>query len=57
MAALQPVCDRLRYDMFPPEDKFISQKDYRRSLEDHLFLYCDSRPDCATARWCQMGAA
>lgn len=37
MAALQPVCDRLRYDMFPPEDKASTQKDYRRSLENHLF--------------------
>jgi phage/plasmid-associated DNA primase len=37
MSALQPVCDRLRYDMFPPACKADNQNDYRRNLENHLF--------------------
>src|SRR5262249_9160616 len=35
MAALQPVCDRLRWDLPEPWDKNIS--DYRRVLESHPF--------------------
>jgi hypothetical protein len=37
MRALQPVCDRLRYDIFPPEDMAVPHDDYRRTLESHPF--------------------
>lgn len=59
MAALQPVCDRLRYDMFPPEDKASSQKDYRRSLENHLFRTAavgQIVPQLGGVRWEQLDA-
>lgn len=59
MAALQPVCDRLRYDMFPPTDRPSSQKDYRRSLENHIFrtaVVGQIVPQLGGVRWEQLDA-
>ena len=59
MAALQPICDRLRYDMFSPTDKVDSQKDYRRSLENHLFrtaVLGQIVPQLGGVRWEQLDA-
>lgn len=59
MAALQPICDRLRHDMFPPADKILSQKDYRRSLENHLFrtaVMGQIVPQLGGVRWEQLDA-
>lgn len=59
MAALQPICDRLRYDMFPPEDKAFRERDYRRSLENHLFrtaVVGQIVPQLGGVRWEQLDA-
>jgi hypothetical protein len=59
MAALQPVCDRLRYDMFPPGDQADSQRDYRRNLENHLFrtaVLGQIVPQLGAVRWEQLDA-
>jgi hypothetical protein len=59
MAALQPVCDRLRYDMFPPFCGTDSQKDYRRNLENHLFrtaVQGQIVPQLGAVRWEQLDA-
>lgn len=37
MAALQPVCDRLRFDL--PEPSPSAKRDYRRVLESHQFRF------------------
>jgi predicted PP-loop superfamily ATPase len=37
MAALQPVCDRLRFDL--PEPSPTAKQDYRRVLESHQFRF------------------
>jgi D5 N terminal like len=37
MAALQPVCDRLRWDL--PEPSPMAKRDYRRVLDSHQFRF------------------
>jgi hypothetical protein len=59
MKALQPVCDRLRYDMFPPGSKVEPQDDYRRVLENHVFRTSTMGqivPQTGTVRWEQLDA-
>ena len=60
MGALQPICDRLRHDMFPPEAKADSQGDYRRNLENHLFrtaVLGQIVPQLGTVRFEQLDAS
>jgi hypothetical protein len=59
MKALQPVCDRLRYDMFPPENMAVPHDDYRRILESHPFRLAvvgQLKPQSGVVRFDQLDA-
>jgi hypothetical protein len=59
MKTLQPVCDRLRYDMFPPENMAVPHDDYRRILESHPFRLAvvgQLKPQSGVVRFDQLDA-
>ena len=60
MKAVQPVCDRLRYDMFPPGYMVEPHDDYRRTLESHPFrtaVVGQLKPQSGVVRFDQLDAS
>jgi len=60
MKAVQPVCDRLRYDMFHPGDMVVPHDDYRRILESHPFrtaVVGQLKPQSGVVRFDQLDAS